>query len=126
MEALPAEDGEAPLSINRYFIENPEMVLGRHARTSSSFGPAYSCLPDPGARLEALLAAAIDRLPQAICKAPSEQIQALPPAQPNLRVGTAAEGATIKEGSYILDNNELFQVIPTSPTECDICDFWGV
>ena len=26
-EAVPAEDGEAALSINRYFVEHPEMVL---------------------------------------------------------------------------------------------------
>jgi hypothetical protein len=33
-EAVPAEDGETALSINRYFVEYPEMALGTHARTS--------------------------------------------------------------------------------------------
>ncbi|MHA4915521.1 hypothetical protein, partial [Enterococcus faecium] len=43
-EAVPAEDGDPALEINEYFIAYPEMVLGRHARTSSAFGPAYTCL----------------------------------------------------------------------------------
>src|SRR5208283_5857710 len=44
-EAVPAEDGEVALSINRYFVDHPEMVLGSHARTSSAYGPAYTCRP---------------------------------------------------------------------------------
>ena len=35
-EAVPAEGGDAALAINRYFVEHPEMVLGDHARTSST------------------------------------------------------------------------------------------
>ena len=41
-EAVPAEDGETALSINRYFVEHPEMALGTHARTSSAYGPVYT------------------------------------------------------------------------------------
>ena len=111
MEALPAEDGEPALSINRYFLEHPEMVLGRHARTSSPFGPAYTCLPHAQSGIEELLDSAIHRLPAGIQKPPSEQTPALLPVQPNFEVGTAAEGATIKEGSYVLENNALFQII---------------
>ena len=44
-EAVPAEGGEAALSINRYFVEHPEMVLGDHGRTSSAYGPIYTCRP---------------------------------------------------------------------------------
>ncbi len=29
--------------VNRYFADHPEMVLGEHARTSSPFGPVYTC-----------------------------------------------------------------------------------
>ena len=36
-EAVPADDGEDALCVNRYFAEHPEMVLGEHARTSSAF-----------------------------------------------------------------------------------------
>ena len=68
MEALPAEDGEPALSINRYFLEHPEMVLGRHARTSSPFGPAYTCLPHAQGGIEELLDGAVHRLPAGIQK----------------------------------------------------------
>src|SRR5208283_2732885 len=54
---------------------------------------------------------AIRRLPAGIQKPASEQTPALLPIQPNVQVGTAAEGATIKEGSYVLENNALFQII---------------
>jgi N12 class adenine-specific DNA methylase/adenine-specific DNA methylase len=111
MEALPAEDGEPALSINRYFLEHPEMVLGRHARTSSPFGPTYTCLPHAQSGIEELLDRAVHRLPAGIQKPPAEHTQDLLPAQPNFEVGTAAEGATIKEGSYVLENNALFQII---------------
>jgi predicted RNA methylase len=44
-EAVPAEDGETALSINRYFVEHPEMALGMHARTLSAYGPVYTLRP---------------------------------------------------------------------------------
>ncbi|WOJ91717.1 N-6 DNA methylase (plasmid) [Methylocapsa polymorpha] len=116
MEALPAEDGEADLSINRYFLDHPEMVLGRHARTSSPFGPAYACLPAPNGDLEQRLDAAVARLPEGVHKPPSQQTGALFAKQPQVQIGTAAEGATIKEGSYFLENNDLFQIIDGLPS----------
>ena len=70
-EAVPAEDGETALSINRYFVEHPEMALGMHARTSSAYGPVYTLKPvlsTPGA-LSDLLAQALDRLPRDLFKA---------------------------------------------------------
>ena len=105
----------AALSINRYFLEHPEMVLGRHARTSSPFGPAYSCLPNAQEDIEELLDSALRRLPAGIQKPPSEQTPALLPIEPNVQVGTTAEGAAIKEGSYVLENNALFQIIDGTP-----------
>ena len=44
-EAVPAEGGKAALAINAYFLNHPAMVLGRHARGSGPFGPAYTCAP---------------------------------------------------------------------------------
>jgi N12 class adenine-specific DNA methylase len=110
MEAVPAEDGEPALLINRYFVENPAAVLGRHARTSSPYGPTYTCLSTPGRPLEEALYAAVDRLPRNIYAEATSQAT---PSTPELRVqvGTAAEGATIKEGSYVVVANELMQVV---------------
>ena len=69
-EAVPAEDGDAALAINRYFVEHPEMVLGDHARTSSAYGPIYTCravLTTAGA-LADLLTQALDRMPRDLFK----------------------------------------------------------
>ena len=44
-EVLPAEEGDGVLSINRYFLDHPEMVLGRHARTSSPYRPITLAYP---------------------------------------------------------------------------------
>ena len=115
-EAVPAEGGDPALSINRYFIDHPEMVLGAHARTSSAYGPIYTCQPvlaTDGA-LEDELSRALDRLPRDLFR-PLPTSLAKDPAPIPVRVGTAAEGATIKEGSYLLHEGALVQIIDGSP-----------
>ena len=97
-EAVPAEDGETALSINRYFVEHPEMALGTHARTSSAYGPVYTLKPvlsTPGA-LSDLLAQALDRLPRDLFKAAA--VTRSRPSMRRCRVGTAAEGADDQGG----------------------------
>jgi predicted RNA methylase len=114
-EAVPAEDGETALSINRYFAEHPEMALGTHARTSSAYGPVYTLKPvlsTPGA-LSDLLAQALDRLPRDLFKAAA--VEAKPAFHASVRVGTAAEGAAIKEGSYLVHEGALVQIIGGKP-----------
>ena len=115
-EAVPAEDGEAALAINRYFVEHPEMVLGDHARTSSAYGPVYTCRPvlATAGALADLLTQALDRLPRDLFK-PIAPSTAKDLAATRLNVGTAAEGATIKEGSYVLHDGELVQIIDGTP-----------
>ena len=103
-EAVPAEDGDPALSINRYFVDHPEMVLGGHARTSSAYGPVYTCLPvlaTDGA-LEDQLSRALDRLPRDLFTPASDVHWRNTRRRIPVRVGTAAEGATIKEGSYLV------------------------
>jgi N12 class adenine-specific DNA methylase/adenine-specific DNA methylase len=118
-EAVPAEDGEPPLLINRYFLDHPGCVLGHHARTSSPFGPTYTCLPSSGRPLETALSEAVDRLPRGVyasaAPAPASAADAA-----RLRVGTAAEGATIKEGSYVVVANELMQIVDGVPQKVSI------
>jgi len=114
-EAVPADDGDQALSINRYFLDHPEMVLGRHVRVSSPFGPAYSCRPHPGASVNEDLRIVVDRLPRDICKRPSKT-DALTLDRPKIRVGAAADGATIKEGSYLVVDNQLVQIIDGAPS----------
>jgi len=117
VEVLPAEDGEPALAVNRYFAEHPGMVLGLHGRTTSPFGVVYTCHPCPTVSLEADLGVALGRLPQGIHvpAAAPESTPVRPTAAPRVRVGTAAEGATVKEGSYLLLDGALMQVLDGVP-----------
>lgn len=118
-EAVPAEDGEDPLSINRYFIEHPDMLLGRNARTSSPYGPTYTCLRTSDANLEEQLDAAVACLPRTIFRL-TESATLSASRRPPLRIGTAAEGATIKEGSFVILDDELMQIVDGAPRKVEI------
>ncbi|MHB0708413.1 N-6 DNA methylase, partial [Roseomonas mucosa] len=112
-EVVPAEAGEAAIHVNAWFAAHPEMVLGRHGWTSGPFGLAYDCTRD-GCDLGAALAEAVARLPPGIHQPPAEAAAARP-AKAAPRVGTAAEGATIKEGSYLIgEGGVLLQVVDGS------------
>jgi len=113
-EVLPAADGEPALHANRYFHEHPEMVLGTHRWTTSSYGPVYTCRARDE-DVNAALSAAIDRLPRGIHLPPAESKPVRPTDAVRLKVGTAAEGATIKEGSYVILGDALMQVIGGAP-----------
>jgi N12 class adenine-specific DNA methylase len=123
--AIAAGDDEtgdfdpAPSSVqvNRYFAEHPEMVLGVHALKRGIYGPglAYTCRPHPdGIPLESSLSTALDRLPAGIFTA------AAAPPDPDddkggvlsVETGTAADGASIREGSYLISaDDRLMQII---------------
>ncbi|WP_408874397.1 hypothetical protein [Gluconobacter oxydans] len=57
------DEGEGPLSINRYFAENGQQVLGRHGWTSGQFGPEYTCAPNPMLMLDDALPSALSVWP---------------------------------------------------------------
>ncbi|MCP6525161.1 hypothetical protein NL451_28860, partial [Klebsiella pneumoniae] len=62
--------------------------------------------------LNATLMEAVARLPEGIHQPPHAATAPIRVAKPTLQVGTAAEGATVKEGSYLLgDNGTLLQVV---------------
>ena len=105
----------ATIQVNRYFAEHPEMVLGEHAMRRGIYGPglAYTCLPrKDGVALETLLTEALDRLPAGIFAASAESAADTDTGdEPGIRAGTAADGATIKEGSYLLGpSGRLMQI----------------
>ncbi|HEY1931454.1 MAG TPA: helicase-related protein [Acetobacteraceae bacterium] len=117
--------GDADISgvrVNRYFAEHPKMVLGEHAMRRGIYGPApaYTCRPRKnGMALETLLTEALDRLPGGIFIASAESLpdgHSDDGAGPVARAGTAADGATIKEGSYLLGKTgRLVQIVDGEP-----------
>lgn len=114
-EVAADEDGEGALYANRYFVEHPEMVLGRHAWTSSAYGPTYTCRPYQGLNLEAALGGTLAVLAEGARLPAPELLQSAREKAPRIVVGTAAEGATVKEGSYVLIGDALHQVIDGLP-----------
>ena len=124
-EAVPAEDGDPALSINRYFVEHPEMALGTHARTTSAYGPVYTLKPvvSTEGALSDLLAKALDRLPRDLFK-PAAALSK-PSFQSKVRVGTAADGAAIKEGSYLVHEGQLVQIVGGEPQAVAVRDGKG-
>lgn len=91
--------------VNEYFTTHPDMVLGTHSQRRGIYGPglSYTCLPFPDAPgLETQLDAAFARLPAGVfVPNPDGLVDNEEDLAPSLQVGRAADGATIKEGSYV-------------------------
>jgi len=127
-----ADDSGSPIiQVNRYFAEHPDMVLGEHALKRGIYGPglAYTCRPRrDGETVETLLAAALDRLPAGIVTASGSaesqaDIDGDDETATGARAGTAAEGATIKEGSYLPGKaDQLMQIVDGAPRPVAIKD----
>ncbi len=115
-EIRGTDEGEGLLSVNGYFLDHPEMVLGRHAWTSSQFGPTYTCRGTEGQDLPAALARALEVATSGIRFPLPEAVTADRAKSPRIIPGTVADGATIREGSYLLLGTELHQVVDGVPT----------
>jgi len=109
-EGIPASGDSEALLVNRWFVDHPDHVLGRHATTSGPFGETYTCLPDDG-DLEARLDAAIRLLPEAVYDGEPGLIDV------ECELGTTAEdisdahGSHVREGSFVFDASKgLMQV----------------
>lgn len=91
--------------VNEYFITHPDMVLGTHGQRRGIYGPgwSYTCRAHPdAASLEAQLDAAFANLPANIF-VPNANALLEDDKQEQaelIHVGRAADGASIKEGSY--------------------------
>lgn len=126
-QSTPAASGDAErrhllrgaVQINEYFACHPEMVLGTHAQRRGVYGPglSYTCRPRPDARpIEGLLREALDRLPSAIITRSAETALLDDDGDGAVSAGTAADGATIKEGSFFVGTGgRLSQIVNGRP-----------
>ena len=120
MEVMPEEDGEPALHVNRYFAEHSDMVLGTHGRTSGPFGPTYTCRGSTDGNLAATLESVLEQCcPEGIHSPPDAPVARRPEAS-RVAVGTAAEGATVKEGSYLVLDGHLVQVVDGVPVAVQV------
>lgn len=99
LKEVKTPDGKT--HINEYFADNPQMVLGKNAITSSQFGPKYTVLPHNGTTLaEQFNFAVKNYLPNDIYK----QDRAESPADRSTAEYDLAP-SNIKEGAFYLDKS---------------------
>ena len=91
------------VTVNRYFQEHPEMVLGELKIVSGPFGPQLTCQPLPGADLATQLSEAVSHIHGQITEAElpdlgeGEEIDSSIPADPN-----------VKNYSYTIVDGEVY------------------
>lgn len=97
--------------INRWFADHPDMVLGRHAVTSGTFGEAYTCLPI-GDDLETSLNAAISHLPADIYDGEASTIDFAIEEEVADAMAERPDDPKVREGSYFIGKaTALMQVV---------------
>ena len=92
---------ENNISINRYFIDNPEMILGKMEMVSTAYGYDSTCRADENTNLEEQLSYAITNihgeLQNNIIENELEQEDLSIPAKPN-----------VKNYSYAIENDKIY------------------
>ena len=112
----PSEDSQG-FDVNAYFLDHPEMVLGTHGCTSSPYGMVYTCKAHSAAELEHALESVLQALPSGIHQPRAETLRKPGEKPRKIYIGGVADGATIREGSYLVISNRLHQVIDGIATE---------
>ncbi|MCF3635677.1 lactate dehydrogenase [Komagataeibacter intermedius] len=105
-----SDQGNGPLLINRYFLDHPEQVLGHHGWTTTQFGPDYTCHARGDGRRDVMLPDALSRIGQDVRFPEPLDQRIVRPAGAGVLVGTAADGAQLKEGSYFVTKGVLQQI----------------
>ncbi|NEK18176.1 helicase-related protein [Rhizobium leguminosarum] len=105
-------EGEgSSVRINRWFVDHPDMVLGRHAITSGPFGETYTCLP-MGGDLETILEATIGRLPMGIYHGEDSTIDFALEDEVAEAMAERPDDPKVREGSYFIGKaTALMQVV---------------
>ena len=99
-------EGGPDILINRYFQENPEMMLGRMGRFGTMYGPGQPALvARPGQDTAALLKAAIARLPAGVYTAPAVANTA---AATDAAI-VALKNPQVQEGGHYVEGDKLYQ-----------------
>lgn len=108
--------GSDTARINRYFIDNPAMALGRHALSGTMYAEkSYELAPDASRPLKDQLAEAVNRLPEnAMIAAPPR-----PAADPIVSVDpSSADG--VKEGAFFVAGGALFRKVSGVPASASL------
>lgn len=108
---VQAEGEGGRVRINRWFVDHPEMVLGRHAITSGPFGETYTCQPTDD-DFETILKTAIERLPADIYDGESSTIDFELEDEVADAMAERPDDPKVREGSYFVGKaTALMQVV---------------
>lgn len=115
-----SDEGSGPLRINQYFLDHPDHVLGVHEWRSGQYGMEYGCAAAPGADIPTMLTATLTGIAtgEADSFRPIERTTSLRDridVSLDLSVGTAADEANFKEGSYLVSGGALHQIVDGIP-----------
>jgi N12 class adenine-specific DNA methylase len=116
-EAVPPLEDSPGFDVNSYFLDHPAMVLGAHGRTTSPYGMVYTCKGETGADLDAALQITLQTLPSGVHQPRAETLRKPGDKARQTYTGGVADGATVREGSYLVIANRLHQVIDGIATE---------
>jgi len=119
-EIPDSDEGSGPLRINQYFLDHPDHVLGVHEWRSGQYGMEYGCATAPGADIPTMLTATLTGIATAEADSfrPIERTTSLRDridVSLDLSVGTAADEADFKEGSYLVSGGALHQIVDGIP-----------
>lgn len=108
---IPDPLGGDPIPLNQYFIQNPEMMLGRMDRSGTMRTASEPTLADDGRDLSKALTDAINSLPEGIfsptstSKTTAEMVAA--------SAGPSEAAAEYDVGAFFLDGNKLMRRVAT-------------
>lgn len=109
IEDVPAEGVTA--QVNEYFVNHPEMVLGRHSLAGKMHRTQdeYTLKPDQSRPLSEQLADAIGRLPAGVMgRGASDEATAAAPERARAEAGMRDNALVEKDGKvYLVDDGEL-------------------
>ncbi|SCB38529.1 MULTISPECIES: N-6 DNA methylase [Rhizobium] len=120
-EIRPATAEDGAIRVNRWFAQHADTVLGDHALVSGPFGETYTCVARPGESLEAVLLAAIERLPEGIYDGEPTEIDRDLEEELAEILDLKPDQSRIREGSFFLDTRHgLMQMIDGAPVAVKI------
>lgn len=97
------------VSLNKYFIDNPGMMLGEFGAFGGMYGPDTTSLQArPGQDTLALLKEAVGKLPESIYRSVAETGT----AEHTQAAITALKSPSVNEGGYFMEGDKLMQRLP--------------
>ncbi len=88
------------ITMNRYFLDHPDMVLGEMKMVSGPYGPEPTCVPFPDQTLDSLLANAVQNIHGEIGAYEREELEG--------EDQSIAADPTVRNFSYTLVNDKLY------------------